>query len=307
MKILIKGYSGQLGKAFKEVAGEDFEIVVPNKKQLNLSNFNKCFSYVEDNKPDILLNFAAYTNVDEAEGNSKYAYAVNAEAPKAFSMALKNTGGNLLQISTDYVFDGKQNIPYSIYQKPNPINLYGKSKLKGEKFINEIIGDNKQSIILRTSWLMSPFGNNFAMKMLKLHKCKNEIAVVADQVGTPTSAHELAKVCLLLIKNWSKLKEDKSWENNILHWSDQGIASWYDVAFFVGEIATSLGLIDKPALVKPIKSSQFKTLAKRPNFSVLDCFESRRILKYESIHWKEGIFNLIKSIHEKNLQLNEKF
>ena len=301
MKILITGSSGQLGKAFKQVVGEEFEIFVPNKNQLNLSNFNKCFSFVQDIKPDILLNFAAYTNVDDAEENSNYAYAINAEAPKAFSLALKNTGGKLLQISTDYVFDGKQNIPYSIYQNPNPINLYGESKLKGEKFINEIIGENRQAIILRTSWLMSQFGNNFAKKMLKLHKSKSEIAVVSDQVGTPTSAHELAKVCLLLIKNWSKLKDDKSWGNNILHWSDQGITSWYDVAFFVGEIATNLGLIDKPALVKPIKSSQYKTLAKRPHFSVLDCFESRRILKYEGIHWKQGIFNLIKSIHEKKL------
>ena len=301
MKILITGSSGQLGKAFKQVVGEEFEIFVPNKNQLNLSNFNKCFSFVQDIKPYILLNFAAYTNVDDAEENSNYAYAINAEAPKAFSLALKNTGGKLLQISTDYVFDGKQNIPYSIYQNPHPINLYGESKLKGEKFINEIIGENRQAIILRTSWLMSQFGNNFAKKMLKLHKSKSEIAVVSDQVGTPTSAHELAKVCLLLIKNWSELKDDKSWGNNILHWSDQGITSWYDVAFFVGEIATNLGLIDKPALVKPIKSSQYKTLAKRPHLSVLDCFESRRILKYEGIHWKQGIFNLIKSIHEKKL------
>ena len=294
MKLLITGSSGQLGKSFKEVSGDNYEIIYLTKKDLDLSNFNECFSFVENIKPDILLNFAAYTNVDDAEENRHYAMAVNAEAPKAFALALKKTGGNLLQISTDYVFDGKQNIPYSIYQTPSPINLYGKTKLKGEEYINEILGSEKRSIIIRTSWLMSPFGNNFATKMLQLHKSKSEIAVVSDQIGTPSNALDLARICLLIIDNWSDLKKDNSWRNNIFHYSEQGVASWYDVAYFVGEIATDLGLIKKPALIQPIKSSEYKTKAKRPQFSVLDCSDSRNILKYKSLHWKESLLELFK-------------
>ena len=296
MKILITGSSGQLGKSFKEVAGDNFEILYLTKKDLNLANFKECFAIVENIKPDILLNFAAYTNVDASEKNSNYAFSVNAEAPKAFALALKKTGGNLLQISSDYVFDGKQNIPYSIYQTPSPLNLYGKTKLKGEEYINEILGSEKRSIIIRTSWLMSPFGNNFATKMLELHKSKAEISVVSDQIGTPTNALELARVCLTIINNWSELKNDKYWENNILHWSDQGVASWYDVAVLVGELANDLGIIQKPAYVVPIKSSQYRTTAKRPNFSVLDCFDSRKILKCKSLHWQKSLHNLLQII-----------
>ena len=296
MKILITGSSGQLGKSFKELAGDNFEIVYFTKKDLDLANFKECYTTVENVKPDILLNFAAYTNVDNSEENSNYAFSVNAEAPKAFALALKKTGGKLLQISTDYVFDGKQNIPYSIYQIPSPLNLYGKTKLKGEEYINEILGSDKQSIIIRTSWLMSPYGNNFATKMLELHKSKSEISVVSDQIGTPTNALELSRVCLLIINNWSELKNNKYWENNILHWSDQGVASWYDVAVLVGKLANDLGIIEKPANVIPIKSSQYKTIAKRPNFSVLDCFDSRKILKCKSLHWQESLYKLLQNI-----------
>ena len=307
MKILITGSSGQLGKSFKKVSGNNYDIIYLTKEDLNLFNFNKCFSIVEDIKPDILLNFAAYTNVDDAEENSNYAMAINAEAPKAFALALKKTGGRLLHISTDYVFDGKQNIPYSIYQRPNPINLYGKSKYKGEEYIKQIMGSEKQSIIVRTSWLMSPFGNNFATKMLQMHKTNSEIAVVSDQIGSPSSALDLARICLLIINNWSELKKDKTWRNNILHWSNQGVASWYDIAFFVGEIATDLGLIKKPALIKPVKSTNYKTIAKRPSFSVMDCIDSRNILKSKSYHWKESLFYLLQYLAKQINSNNENY
>ena len=205
MKILLTGSTGQLGQALiasapKFINQSPVYVIESTRSSLNLAFPDECFSAVNYYRPDWIVNAGAFTWVDEAEKNPDLAFAINAEAPKSFAKALNKFGGKLLHLSTDFVFDGLQVHPYPPLHKRNPINNYGKSKALGEQAIEELLFPTKQATILRTSWLMGPVGNNFLLTMLKLHKEREEISVVADQIGCPTSTVTLAKVCWKLIE-----------------------------------------------------------------------------------------------------------
>ena len=167
MKVVLTGSNGQLGKTISLLKPKNIELICLNRSNLNLRNKDSCFEMVSNLKPDWLINSAAYTSVDLAEENIQSAFDINFEAPKQFAKAIKKFGGNFLQISTDFVFDGNSSKPYKPSSKRNPINIYGKSKASAEKVIEEILGNSSQSIIIRTSWLMSPFNNNFALYQLR--------------------------------------------------------------------------------------------------------------------------------------------
>ena len=289
MKILIVGASGQLGKAIIKKRSPKSELLIPNKKEFDLTKGIECYEYIIRNKPDWVINSGAYTNVDKAEKESGLVHKINSEGPRFIAMALKKTRGKLLQISTDYVFNGKQNSPYYSNQPLSPINTYGISKAKAEELLVNILEDDNQLAILRTSWLISRNGNNFATKIMKLNEEKDEINVICDQVGSPTCAKSLAvAIWRLLEVNSIYAKEGRIFPR-ISHFSDNGIASWYDVALAVGEISIKMGFINKLAVVNPILSSQYPTEAMRPSYSVLESNLTKEILNLKKIHWRESL------------------
>ena len=296
MKVLITGSNGQLGFSIKKSAPKGFELLSLDKNQFDLSKIHNIKKNLEDIKPDFIINCGAYTNVDKAEDEKEKVMDINANSLKEISLYLKINGGNLIQISTDYVFDGLNNKAYKVNDTVSPINQYGLSKAKAEEYIREILGDTNQSVIIRTSWLMGTIGKNFLLTMIKLHQTKEELNVVSDQISCPTSTKTLAKACWKAIK----LKiENNLYKSNfmpILHWCDNGIASWYDIALAIGEISSKNGLIDSPAFINPIKSESYPTKAKRPNFSLLDCSSSKQFLDLKGEYWRKSLESSIKTI-----------
>ena len=226
------------------------------------------------------------------------AYQINAEAPNAIANAVSKTKGSLIHISTDFVFDGTKNLPYKPKDNVNPLGVYGKSKAKGEEYVLKL----KNNYVVRTSWLYGDFGKNFCLTMLRLHKekslAKQPLRVVSDQIGAPTSTYSLSRFCWKIIDSLSKSKIIPS----LLHWSDAGVASWFDFAFAIGEIGVEKGLISEAAKVIPIKSDEYKTPAKRPHFSLLNCEESTKILKENQLHWRVELKKVMEEIKLNNLK-----
>ncbi len=294
MKALIIGNQGQLGKALiessKYVFNEnELDLIIPTKNELDLSNLNQCKTFVEEIRPNWVINAGAYTLVDQAEDSCELAFLINSYGPRAIAEAIREFGGHFLQISTDYVFEGNVPKAYQIKDKRNPINVYGKTKLLAEKYIESLLFPSDQGIIVRTSWLVGPEGINFVSKVLTLQEKKDLIKVVDDQISSPTSTSYLAKTCWKIIKK----KSEGSKIPSIFHCSNSGIASWYDLAVAITQISTEMGLISNPSTVIPIKSNQFITKAKRPSFSVLDCAESFLALSQKPIHWRTELEKLI--------------
>ncbi len=299
MRILLTGSKGQLGRSFQDLAptklGEEpIEILATSRENLDLLNEDSCIEIIEKFVPDWVVNAGAYTSVDQAESQPELAMAVNAKAPEAFSKALLNTGGNLLQLSTDYVFDGKQDTPYTTSQSRKPLNIYGKSKARGERLVEKLLFPNDQAIILRTSWVISPFENNFLQKIFTLHKKKIDCKVVSDQIGCSTSSVTLAKTCWRIIE----LKNQKNVLPPILHWCDEGITNWFEIAVAIGEISKGLGLINDLVKVVPISSVDFPAPAKRPNYSLLETKLTVDSLRINTINWRRSIENILKVLDD---------
>ncbi len=296
MKVLLTGTNGQLGQALiakapKKLQNSYLSIIKTTRNDLDLINPINCKRAIQIHQPDWVINSGAYTAVDNAEKDKKSAMQINAEAPKAFAEALKEYGGELLQLSTDFVFDGSQGCPYKPLQKRNPINTYGRTKAFGEEAIENILFESSQGTILRTSWLMGNIGKNFALTMLKLHSENDQINVVSDQIGSPTTTFSLASSCWRILEK----KHIGTQLPKVLHWCDAGVASWFDVAIYIGEIGSQLGLINKQAIVNPITSDKYNTLAKRPSFSVLDTSDTIQALNLKPSYWRTSIFNLLQS------------
>ena len=299
MRILLTGASGQLGQSIIESAPKSLEILTPDKYELNLTDKDCCFRYVVKKKPDWIINCGAYTQVDKAEKEKELTLKINSEAPIALANALKNIGGKLIQISTDYVFSGENSFPISPNSDKKPINHYGYSKSLAEEGIEKILFKTNQGIILRTSWLIGPYKNNFLKKMLEFHEKKETINVVYDQISSPTSTNSLAKICWLIIQSFSE--DSKVIDYPVLHWSNSGIASWYDLSFYIGEVAMELGLISKKTEVNPITSEQYITAAKRPNYSVLDSRITNSLFDLKSNHWQSEIKKICKKMKKENI------
>ena len=284
MKVLLTGAGGQLGQALLASAPEGIELVATGRQELDLADPEACCSAVQQHQPDWVLNAGAYTAVDKAESEPELAHAVNAGAPEALARALNEQGGRLLQISTDFVFNGTQGSPYRPEQARDPLGVYGASKAAGEAAVQSILGTDGRGLILRTSWVIGPVGKNFALTMLRLHRERDQLGVVADQVGCPTSTLNLAMAC------WRSLEIATERElPAVMHWSDAGAASWYDVAMAVGRVGAELGLIDTPAEVQPITTADYPTPAERPAYSLLDCTATRAALDLKSEHWQQAL------------------
>ncbi len=296
MKILLTGSTGQLGKAIIDKKPNCHNLLLPNRAELDLSNKQKCQSFLELHKPDFIINSGAFTNVDLAETQIDLCSSINTEAPLVFANMLKKNGGNLLQISTDYVFDGCQNSPYKVSDIRNPISKYGYSKAKGEELIEEILTPTQQVVILRTSWLIGPKGKNFLFKMLDLHRNKKEFSVVSDQIGAMSSTEDVASICWEIISNWELVSKKRNYIN---HWTCQGVASWYDLAIEIGDIATRCGILKSPAKIYSTTTENYPTLAKRPIYSILDCSNTREIIGIEGKYWRQELENIIRNMVNK--------
>ena len=287
---MLTGKDGQLGKALVEKIPAGIEVVALGRQDLDLSNKEACHNAVLEHRPDWILNAGAYTAVDRAESEPELAMAVNAVAPEAFAQALGEVGGRLLQVSTDFVFNGTQAHPYHPDQPVDPICVYGVTKAEGERLVQKALPATHYCI-LRTSWVYGPLGNNFCLTMLRLHRLKsaqNEtLNVVADQIGCPTSTLSLACAC------WSAINHDTS---GIHHFCDAGAASWYDFAIAIGDAGVAAGIIDQSAIVVPITSSEYPTPAKRPGYSLLDCTTTRTALELEINHWQKELSKVISKI-----------
>ncbi len=302
IKVLLTGASGQLGYSLIKTKPANINLITPDRDELDLRKPKDCFNKILNIKPDWILNCAAYTSVDLAELNPEICFKINRDAPKYFAKALKITGGNLIQISTDYVFNGSQNYPYLTNQIKTPINIYGQSKAEGENEIQKEMNNLKNYYILRTSWLMGEKGKNFASNIINLLSKKEKIEVVSDQFGSPTTTTSLSKVIWELISKDTVIKKYNLNKFPIYHWSDQGSSSWYELALEIYSIGLKIGLIEKNKIINPIKSSEYKTDAKRPFFSILDCNSTQKLLNIERVPWKKSLHQmLLEKLKEKNL------
>jgi dTDP-4-dehydrorhamnose reductase len=297
MKILLTGAAGQLGHALRQKVPKGVELIATSRSggdallPLDLADAAACRAAVLEHRPAWVLNAGAYTAVDQAESEPELALAVNGGAPRAFAEALLETGGRLLQVSTDFVFNGQQGSPYRPEQARDPLGVYGASKAAGEEAVEEVLGSSGQGVILRTSWVMGPVGKNFALTMLRLHREREQIGVVEDQVGCPTSTATLAAACWRVIA----AMESSAGLPAVLHWSDAGAASWYDVALAVGELGLELGLLERAAVVNPITTADYPTPAERPSYSLLDCTSTRKALGLPPTHWRQALRQLLEA------------
>ena len=281
--ILVTGSTGQLGSEIKELSSlYDYNFIFTNRNQLDISNEELIRKIVEDNNIDTVINCAAYTAVDKAEEEKELADKINRKAVKKLAKLSAELNIKLIHISTDYVFDGTAYKPYCEEFQTNPNSVYGQTKLDGDLEMMKINPHN--SIIIRTSWVYSTFGNNFVKSMLKLGRTKDELGVIFDQVGTPTYAADLAKAILDILP---KIENKKV---QVYNYSNEGVLSWYDFAKEIMRMAK----ID--CIVNPIETFQYPTPASRPHYSLLNKSKIKKEFNIEIPYWKDSLDCCLKKL-----------
>ncbi len=281
MKVLIAGADGQLGRALQAAAPPTAEIVAANRVQLDIGDRAGVARAVVEAAPDILFNAAAYTAVDKAEEDEAAARAINAVAVGHLAEAAAASGARLVHVSTDFVFDGLAGIPYAPDAPTAPLGAYGRTKLAGEA------AAGPDALIVRTAWVYAPTGHNFVRTMLRLMAERPEVRVVADQIGSPTYAPGLAGAL------WALAGQGAT---GIFHYTDAGVASWYDFAVVIQEEALAIGLLDRAVPVIPIATADFPAPARRPHFSVLDKSRTWAALGGPAPHWRVNLRTMLGEI-----------
>ena len=286
-KILVTGGNGQLGKELREFSSlhNGLDFVFLSREDLPIEQFELVRNYFNTLKPGYCINCAAYTAVDKAESEEDLAFLINGEAVGVLAAVCKEHNTKFVHISTDYVFNGEATYPYTENFPTDPINVYGASKLEGEKQAMEL---NPDSIIIRTSWVYSSFGKNFVKTMMKLMNEKDEIKVIKDQLGSPTNAEDLAETIFNVIANCHL--QIYNWEPGIYNFSNKGIITWYDFAKAIKEI------INSPCSIKPISTAEYPTPAKRPAYSVLDKTKIQKTFGIQLKDWKKSLAICIEKI-----------
>ena len=274
-KVLVTGANGQLGLCLQELSKlhTRIQFVFSNSKQLDITNKGSVKSAFEVSSYDYCVNCAAYTAVDLAESDNEKAEEVNVLAVENLAIACKNNNTKLIHVSTDFVFDGASNIPYTENDETNPLSVYGKTKLDGEKIIQNTL---EEFFILRTSWLYSEYANNFMKTMLRLGGERSELGIISDQVGSPTYAKDLARAIVKII-------EQDSSEYGLYHYSNEGVASWYDFAKAIFDISNT------DVVVSAISTIAYPTPAVRPHYSVLDKSKLKKDLEIEIPYWRDSL------------------
>jgi dTDP-4-dehydrorhamnose reductase len=286
-KVLIVGAGGQLGQELLRTAAADVECVPRARAQLDIADTGAVAEALDAVAPQLVINAAAYTAVDKAESEPEAARRGNAEGPGILAQGCGQRGIRLIHISTDFVFDGTASQPYRPEAATAPLGEYGRSKRDGELAVQRAL---PQALILRTGWVYSSFGNNFVKTMLRLMGERDELAVVTDQVGTPTWAHGLAAAV------WAAAARQQL--QGIYHWSDAGVCSWYDFAVAIYEEAHALGLLSRTVAIRPIPATAYPTPARRPAYSVLDKSSSWRDFALEGVHWRRQLRAMLADFKE---------
>lgn len=284
MRILVTGSNGQLGSEMVALQAQQthhqwFNLDI---NELDITDKNAVEQFVVNNKIDGIINCAAYTNVDKAEEDVALCYKVNRDAPQYLAQAIEKVGGFIIHISTDYVFDGTNNIPYTEQDKPNPVTIYGKSKIEGEQYVCESC---KQHIIIRTAWVYSSYGKNFVKTMIKLGEEKPNLGVIFDQIGSPTYARDLANTIITIV--------NQGIIPGIYNFSNEGVISWYDFTKNIHHLANITS-----CKVEPIHTADYPTLAQRPHFSVLDKTKIKNTYNIEIPYWRDSLEECIQLLEQ---------
>ncbi len=284
MNILITGCNGQLGNELQllQQANNQHHWLNTDVAELDITNQLAVEQYVAENKVDGIINCAAYTAVDKAESDKQRCTAINTEAPAYLAHAIEKRGGWIIQVSTDYVFDGTAHTPYEETDTPCPDSVYGSTKLAGELAVQKFC---KKSMVIRTAWLYSTFGNNFVKTMIRLGKEKEEIGVIYDQIGSPTYARDLAIIILTAV--------EKGIKPGMYHFSNEGVTSWYDFTKAIHRIAGIKG-----CHVKPLRTSEYPTPAKRSSYSVLDKAKLKKTYNIEVPYWEDSLAECINRLEK---------
>ena len=292
MKILLTGKDGQVGFALHKKLASLGEVVVTNRDMLDLSDPQAIRIFIDKTKPDIIINPAAYTKVDQAENESKLAFQINAIAPKVLTEKASELDIPIIHFSTDYVFDGLKHEPYLETDKVNPQSVYGQTKWEGE----EAVRQHKKHIILRTSWVFSAHGQNFVKTILKLIQEKSSLNIVSDQIGTPTSSEALADVTYKIVE---AIFNDPNFKDfGTYHLTLDNETNWYRYACFITDEAKRLGLqtLMTSKDIKPISSDAYPTSAKRPMNSRLDNTKIKKTFMLELPHWEVEVKRILKAL-----------
>lgn len=287
MRALIFGAGGQVGRALAAVAPSCAELVALTRAQCDISCRDQVARAIAEASPDLVFNAAAYTAVDRAETEIEQAVALNADAPGFVAEAARAAGSRAVHISTDYVFDGTATRPYRPEDPTNPQSVYGRTKLAGEQAVTAA---DPNALIVRTSWVYAAQGTNFVKTMLQLMRERDQLGVVADQIGTPTRAESLATALWMLAVNGA---------GGILHYRDEGTASWHDFAVAIQEEGQELGLLSRTIAIAPIATSDYPTPAPRPAYSVLDAGEAWRLIGGAPPRWRDNLRDTLREV-EKN-------
>ena len=287
MRILVIGFKGQLGNSLQKLFIEKYfaDVLFVDLPDYNLTDENIVKDCILTYNPNLIINCAAYTAVDKAEEEQELAKLVNSLGVKWIGKYSAEINCKVIHISTDYVFDGNSNIPLTPEDKTNPQSVYGKTKLEGEL---NLCAENKESIIIRTSWLYSSYGNNFVKTILNLGKQKDQINVVSDQIGTPTYAADLAEVIVTITE--MTMKDNTFFAPGIYHYSNEGDCSWYDFAKMIFKMA---GI---KCQVNPIFTEAYPTAAQRPKYSVLDKTKIKKQFELKIPHWTESLEQCLKEM-----------
>lgn len=279
--ILVTGAKGQLGLSLQKIITTQtcYNFFFTDKDEADITNESALSDLFKTKEFYAVLHFAAYTAVDKAESEKDLCKAINTDATATIARLCETYSTKLLVISTDFVFDGSKTTPYLPSDKPNPLSVYGKTKYEGEQMA---LQNCKHCLVIRTSWLYSEYGNNFVKTMLRLGSERKELGVVFDQTGTPCYARDLAKAVLLCL--------DKDFEGQILHFSNEGVCSWYDFAVKIMQLGK------KDCHVRPIRTADYPTPATRPAYSVLDKTDIKQFLGIEIPHWEESLSECLKRL-----------
>lgn len=286
MRILVTGADGQLGNEMKVLVKENSQhtYYFTGVHELDICDKQAVWAYIAEKRIELIVNCAAYTAVDKAEDNSELAYQLNCEAAKTLAMAAQFNDAAMIQVSTDYIFDGTAHTPYTEDCEPCPNSVYGITKLKGEK---EVMNCCEKAVVIRTAWLYSTFGNNFVKTMIRLGKERDYLGVVFDQIGTPTYANDLARAIYTII--------NKGIVRGIYHFSNEGVCSWYDFTVAIHHLA---GITT--CKVKPLHTDEYPAKANRPAYCVLDKTKIKTTFGIEIPHWEESLQRCLENLEIKN-------
>ena len=283
---LVTGASGQVGQALRASVPPGWRLVGCDRAALDVTHPESVAAALGGERPALVINTAAYTGVDAAERDAEAAEAVNSLGAAHVAEEARRIGARVIHLSTDFVFDGAQGRPYGAGDRPNPLSVYGRTKLAGEREVLRI--SSGDALIVRTSWIYAAEGRNFVLTMLRLMRERPSLGIVCDQVGTPTWARSVADAV------WAAAAHPEL--RGIVHWSDAGAASWYDFAVAIQEEALAAGVLERGVPIRPLRTEEYPAPARRPPFSVLDQSVAYAALGLEATHWRENLRRMLREV-----------